>query len=118
VLLVDVAVDGREGGARVVELDERGRALEDALDERVRLISGITYELRETLGAASEYVQLLDTEQELTPRQREYIESSRRTISAGLRLIGDLLELARVEAGRLPVQLRSEERRVGCEATP
>src|SRR5690606_24269821 len=59
----------------------------------------------ETLGAASEYVQLLDTEQELTPRQREYIESSRRTISAGLRLIGDLLELARVEAGRLPVQL-------------
>ncbi|NLG61179.1 MAG: HAMP domain-containing histidine kinase [Candidatus Cloacimonetes bacterium] len=104
-LLLDVAVDALEVRALVAELDERRRALEDALDERFRLISGITYELRETLGAASEYVQLLDTEQELTPRQREYIESSRRTISAGLRLIGDLLELARVEAGRLPVQL-------------
>ncbi len=102
--LLDLAVDALDVRALAGELEERRSALEHAIDERFRLISGITYELRETLGAASEYVQLLDTEQELTPRQRDYIESSRRTIAAGLRLIGDLLELARVEAGRLPVQ--------------
>ncbi len=86
------------------ELETRRQELEQAIDERFRLISGITYELRETLGATTEYVQLLDTETELTPRQRDYIESSRRTMTSALRLIGDLLELARVEAGRLPVQ--------------
>ena len=102
--IVELAADALEVRAVANALEERRRSLEQAIDERFHLISGITYELRETLGAASEYVQLLDTESELTPRQRDYIASSRRTISAGLRLIGDLLELARVEAGRLPVQ--------------
>ena len=102
--LLDLAADALAVRVMASELEARRSSLEQAIDERFRLISGITYELRETLGAASEYVQLLDTETELTQRQRDYIESSRRTMSAGLRLIGDLLELARVEAGRLPVQ--------------
>lgn len=102
--LLDVAADALEVRVMASRLEARRSSLEQTIDERFRLISGITHELRETLGAASEYVQLLDTETELTRRQRDYIESSRRTMSAGLRLIGDLLELARVEAGRLPVQ--------------
>ncbi|MHB1170878.1 MAG: sensor histidine kinase [Longimicrobiales bacterium] len=70
--IVELAADALEVRAVAGALEERRRSLEQAIDERFHLISGITYELRETLGAASEYVQLLD--------------------------------LARVEAGRLPVQ--------------
>lgn len=110
--LRDLAVTALQVRLLSEDLETRRQELEQAIDERFRLISGITYELRETLGATTEYVQLLDTETELTPRQRDYIESSRRTMAAALRLIGDLLELARVEAGRLPVQ--HEPIRVGA----
>lgn len=103
-LLLDVARVAIHVAALLEEVRERREEMERAVDERFRLISGISYELRDTLGAASEYVQLLDTETDLNERQREYIESSRRSIGSAVRLIGDLLELARVEAGRLPVQ--------------
>ena len=79
--------------------------LERMVDEKFRLLSGITYELNDQLGIAAEYVQLLDTEGELSERQIGYISSSRKAILSSARLIGDLLELARVEAGRLPIQL-------------
>lgn len=86
------------------------RAFQETVDEKLRLINGISYELKERLGVASEYVQLLDTETELTERQRDYIASSRRSIAAAVRVIGDLVELARIEAGRMPVAV--EELRI------
>jgi signal transduction histidine kinase len=103
-LLLDVARVALHVSGLADEVRERRDEMERSTDEKFRLISGISHELRDTLGAASEYVQLLDTETELNERQRTYIESSRRAISGAVRLISDLLELARVEAGQLPVQ--------------
>ena len=103
-LLIDVTRLALHVSALADQVERRRVELGRAIDEKFRLISGITYELKETLGVAAEYVQLLDTETELTERQRHYIESGRRTMTSAVRLIGDLLELARVEAGRLPVQ--------------
>ncbi|MGH7555558.1 MAG: sensor histidine kinase [Longimicrobiales bacterium] len=71
------------------------------IEAKFRLINGIGEELKNRLGAAGEYVQLLDTEGELTERETKYIAGSRRSIDAAVRLINELVQLARAETGRL-----------------
>ncbi|HUF67963.1 MAG TPA: HAMP domain-containing sensor histidine kinase [Longimicrobiales bacterium] len=80
--------------------DECRRIVED----KYRLISGVGEELKERLGVASEYVQLLDTEGELTEREQHYIERSRQSIDAVVRIIRDLVQLSRIDTGNLAVR--------------
>jgi signal transduction histidine kinase len=86
-------------------LEERIRDMHEKQDRLIeakfRLINGIGEELKNRLGAAGEYVQLLDTEGELTEREAKYIAGSRRSIDAAVRLINELVQLARAETGRL-----------------
>jgi signal transduction histidine kinase len=92
-LLVDLAA---------VALERAQRNQEDAIDPaRYRLITGVGHNLRNILGAASGYMQLVDMQGVLTPEQQEYIGRSRRAINAGVTLIVDLLELTRADAGKL-----------------
>ncbi len=92
---------------RRIRLDEQIRELrerqEQLIETKFRLINGIGEELKNGLGAAREYVQLLDTEGELTEREQKYIAGSRRSIDAATRLINELVQLARVETGRLGI---------------
>jgi signal transduction histidine kinase len=80
--------------------DECRRIVED----KYRLISGVGEELKERLGVASEYVQLLDTEGELTEREQHYIERSRQSIDAVVRIIRDLVQLSRIDTGNVTVR--------------
>lgn len=80
--------------------DECRRIVED----KYRLISGVGEELKERLGAASEYVQLLDTEGELTEREQHYIDRSRQSIDAVVRIIRDLVQLSRIDTGNVSVR--------------
>ncbi|MGQ0813562.1 MAG: sensor histidine kinase [Gemmatimonadota bacterium] len=70
-------------------------------DDRYRLITGVGLNLRNTLGAASGYMQLVEMEGALGLPQQEYVERSRRAINAAVSLIADMLELARADAGKL-----------------
>lgn len=75
-----------------------------ASERKFRVINGIVHYVKETLGAAAEYVQLLDTETELTARQQEFIRRSRRNIDDAVRLMSELLDLGRVETGRIRLE--------------
>lgn len=79
--------------------DECRRIVED----KYRLISGVGEELKERLGVASEYVQLLDTEGELNERELHYIERSRQSLDAVIRIIRDLVQLSRIDTGNIAV---------------
>lgn len=68
---------------------------------RYRLITGVGHNLRNTLGAASGYMQLVDMQGVLSPEQQEFVGRSRRAINAAVTLISDLLELTRADAGKL-----------------
>jgi signal transduction histidine kinase len=84
---------------------ERGRELEQVLQSRSRLMRGFSHDVKNPLGAADGYAELL-TEGvygELTPEQRESVKRLRDCIRGALALIDDLHELARVEAGALAV---------------
>lgn len=71
------------------------------LDNKYRLITGISEELKSRLGVAAEYVQLLDTERELTERESRFIQRGRQSIDSAVHLINELVQLSRAETGRL-----------------
>jgi len=103
IVLRRVALRDEVRGARA----EARRIIED----KYRLVSGIADEVRERLGVAVEYVQLLDTEGELNEREERYIDRSRQSIQAVLGVINDLVQLSRLDTGR--VALRPEAVNVG-----
>ncbi|HEY0672692.1 MAG TPA: HAMP domain-containing sensor histidine kinase [Longimicrobiales bacterium] len=85
-----------------IAIERAARSQEMSLDPvRYRLITGVGLNLRNTLGAASGYMQLVDMEGSLTPPQQEFVGRSRRAINAAVTLISDLLELTRADAGKL-----------------
>jgi signal transduction histidine kinase len=83
-------------------IQRAARSQETSLDPaRYRLITGVGHNLRNTLGAASGYMQLVDMQGSLTAQQQEFVGRSRRAINAAVTLISDLLELTRADAGKL-----------------
>ncbi len=91
------------------------QALATARDEAERLsraksefLSRMSHELRTPLNAVLGFAQLLagDTAEPLTPRQHERVRELQRGGTHLLHLIDDVLDLARIEAGRLALRLQ------------
>ncbi|MCU1604031.1 MAG: sensor signal transduction histidine kinase [Modestobacter sp.] len=109
-LTVAVAITPRtddEGGLagwNFVGTDMTGaRAAERLKDQFVSLIS---HELRTPLSSILGYLELVmdDEEQPLTDDQRQYLGTVERNAQRLLRLVGDLLFTAQVDAGRFTLQ--------------
>src|SRR5688572_15244565 len=122
---VPIVADGQEAGALVlfganmfgpataertqvladlaaVAMQRAARSHDVSIDPtRYRLITGVGHNLRNTLGAASGYMQLVDMQGSLSQQQQEFIGRGRRAINAAVTLISDLLELTRADAGKL-----------------
>ncbi len=77
---------------------------QQSVEQKFRLVSGIGEELRSRLGAAAEFVQLLELESPIDERQRHYIERSRSSIDSALHLMSELVGLARAESGRIALE--------------
>jgi signal transduction histidine kinase len=93
----------------VASLGRRYRAqrenAERVTESRARLMRGFSHDVKNPLGAADGYLQLMEDGlmDPLQPRQAEAVGNVRRLIAAALRLIEDLLELARSESGELEI---------------
>jgi signal transduction histidine kinase len=75
-------------------------------ESRARFIRGFTHDLKNPLGAADAYAQLLEEGVVADPVKFEHsLRRIRASIRAALRLINDVLDLARAEAGELPLKL-------------
>lgn len=92
--LLDEAIEGRH-------------RLEHVISSRSRLIRGFSHDVKNPIGAADGYAELL-TEGvygDLNAQQRENISRLRRCLHGALSLIDDLHELARAETGKLSLPL-------------
>jgi signal transduction histidine kinase len=81
------------------EAELRRQDLERVTESRAGLMRGFSHDVKNPLGAADGYLELFE-EGILGPvseKQKESLGRARRSIAAALRLIGDLLELARAE---------------------
>lgn len=87
------------------ELRERTRELETAMQMRTRLYSAINHELRTPISAISLYHELLlsGAMGEMDPKHREALEQSQTATAHLLDLVGDVLDLSRLEAGRISI---------------
>ena len=90
------------------DLERRHRELQRVTDSRERLIRGFTHDVKNPLGAADGYAQLLEEGVVTNPMQRqESIRHIRETIKTALSLIDEIVELARAESGQIIVRYRA-----------
>ena len=94
-------------GRTIATSEQRRVDLETITESKNRLMRGFSHDVKNPIGAADGYLQLL-ADGILGPiveKQRTSIERARRSLRAALHLIGDLLELAKAETGRIGIKL-------------
>jgi PAS domain S-box-containing protein len=95
------------------ESEQRREELERVMESRARLIRGFSHDLKNPLGAADGYLELIESGVIAEPEKVERsLSRARRAIHSALRLIADLSELARVEAGRIEVETQAVDLRL------
>lgn len=95
-------------------LRERTLALEDAMQARTRLYTSMNHELRTPISAIMLYQELMMTGAlgTLTDDQRQALERSHNATRHLLELVCDILDLSKLEAGRIvlhPTAVRLDE---------
>ena len=88
-------------------LDEVDAALDDANKLKSAFIANVSYEVRTPLNAILGFTEVLADEYygQLSPRQKEYIESIRETTQNLATIVTDILDLASIEAGLMSLKL-------------
>ncbi len=103
----------REVDERTKELRAATIASEAANMAKTEFVTAVTHELRTPLTSMLGYTQLLRDEagEELSSRHLDFLNTVRLSGERLLKLVNDLLDLARIEAGR--VELRTGDVNVG-----
>ena len=92
--------------ALYAELDERAEQLRDADNKKSRFLADMSHELRTPLNSIVALTELLSSGHDpLTSEQRTQIEFIRRMATDQLQLVGELLDLAKIEAGRVEMTI-------------
>ena len=88
--------------------DEMLFRLSEAWEHQRQLVSNVSHELRTPLTIVSGYIQsTLRRGSNLTDMQREALETAASEADRTIRLLQDLLDLARAESGSIPLQLEA-----------
>jgi signal transduction histidine kinase/CheY-like chemotaxis protein len=95
------ALEGIEGANRM--LSDANRALTEASKAKSAFLANVSHELRTPLNSVIGFSELLTDPGfgELSPRQREFLSDIRDSGEHLLALINDILDLSKIEAGKL-----------------
>jgi signal transduction histidine kinase len=87
------------------ESERRREELEQVMESRARLMRGFSHDVKNPLSASLGYVELLREGfmGARTPEQDRALERVRAGIGAAVRLIDDLVDLARAESGQIEI---------------
>jgi PAS domain S-box-containing protein len=112
--LSSILIDGRWNAIGILRDISEQKKSEEAIikareeSERANksksiFLSNMSHEIRTPLNAIIGFSQLLGRESQLSKRQKEYIESIIRAGEHLLELINEILELSKIEAGRVTI---------------
>jgi len=93
--------------ALYAELDEKAASLQQANELKTRFLSNTSHEFRTPLNSIMSLSRLLleRMDGELTPEQEKQVTLIQKSAAGLLELVNDLLDLAKVEAGKIVVHL-------------
>lgn len=89
------------------ELEDRAQELQQVSEMKTRFISGVTHELRTPLNSIVSLAGLLirRIDGELTPEQEKQVQFIQRSAQNLTEMVNDLLDLAKIEAGKVTPRL-------------
>ncbi len=93
------------------EADDRAEKLERSVELRATLIRGVTHDIKNPLGAASGYAELLEdgVAGPMTTQQTEMVRRFKRLVATALQTVAELVDLARVDVGDLSLDRRETD---------
>jgi PAS domain S-box-containing protein len=93
--------------AQTEELERARKAANEANEAKSQFLSTMSHELRTPLNAIGGYVQLMEMEVQgpITDAQRTSLDRIMRSHRHLLRLVNDVLDLSRIEAGRMDYRI-------------
>jgi PAS domain S-box-containing protein len=103
-LLGELTASTLERCAAERELEKARLGAEAASQAKSEFLARMSHELRTPLNAILGYAQLLERDDSLAASQRQQVETMRRSGEHLLTLINEVLDLARVEAGRVEIE--------------
>jgi signal transduction histidine kinase/DNA-binding NarL/FixJ family response regulator len=86
---------------RTIELQEARDQAETASQSKTQFLANMNHELRTPLNGILGYTQILQRDSEITPKQLQQVEVIHRCGSHLLTLISDLLDIAKIESGKM-----------------
>ncbi len=94
----------RDLAEKNAQLEAAKEAAEAANRAKSTFLANVSHEIRTPLNAVLGYAQLLNRDAELQPSHRESVQTIERSGNHLLSLINEILDLSRIEAGRIDPQ--------------
>jgi PAS domain S-box-containing protein len=102
--LIVLAVEARDRKQAELALSHAKELAESANRSKSQFLSNMSHELRTPLNAVIGFTQILQRDPSLSPDQQEYISIINRSGEHLLGLINDVLEMSKIESGRMNLE--------------